>query len=284
MNMKRVFGLSAALAFALGASTVAHALKIVPSAGSDPTADTAVASITYAKETLLKGSTNVLSATDTADNTVYYKISRAHVLSAPPGVAGNAGDVYTVAYTLQGMVFSVAVTTVSSNFSVAAGGAVGDKEVVLRADADAEPSATVPIEVTANFAVSAGGGTITAAVKNQTLESALGAGKGTKTHGPVTIKVQPALKETVIPMEPAPTAKAASGFMNFGGATSSPVLHASLGTIAIGVVASPDFLKDAQDDASADIDALGDITAAIVAADDGGFPTNPSRSRVISHS
>ena len=80
-----------------------------------------------------------------------------------------------------------------------------------------------------------------------------------------------------MPMEPAPVAKAASEFMNFGGHASSPILTTSLGTIEIGVM-SPNHLEDAQSNtainaAGSDVDSLGDITS--VTPVEGGAPANP---------
>ena len=243
----------------LASVTSAHALKFVPASGNAATTEGASETVTYAKETLLKGTANVQAASDSADKTMYYNIVRDHYVAAPPGVAGAAGDTYVLSYALEGMVFEETVSA-PTGFAIATGGAAGDKEVVFRAEAATAVVAATAIELTAKFAVSEDGGSITMMARNSDLEQILGAGRGSKTHGPAMVMVKPALKVTAAATEPAPQAKAASEFMNFGGTAASPALRASLGTFEVGVV-SPN-LEDAQgaDNTADDVDAFEDVS------------------------
>ena len=137
---------------------------------------------------------------------------------------------------------------------------MGTSSVVFRKDSDNNQVMTDMLFVLrATFAVSENGGTISRTVINGTL-ARLGIEGRSKTHT-ATIAVKPALKENIKPMRPAPVAKAASGFMNFGRTAADPILRTSLGTIDIGVV-SPN-LRHAQAgtdaDASANVESLVDI-------------------------
>ena len=252
MDKRTFVGLCAALAFGMG-STAVHALKFVQETTDDPEMADAAETVTYAKETLLKGTGNVTPASDSADKTMYYDIERDHFLAAPPGVASQGGDTYTIKYTLTGMVFKVAPTSPPTGFTHATGGAEGDKEVVYRADVATGVSATDALELTATFAVSADGGSVTMVAENRTFG-------GMKAHDPAMIKVMPALKAMAMPADPVPQAKAASEFMNFGGPVGSPMLRASVGTFEVGVV-TPN-LEDAQgvNNSAGDVDTLVDIT------------------------
>lgn len=266
MTMRTFVGLCAALAFGLG-STAVHALKFVQSSGENPaTAAGASATVTYAKETLLKGTGNVTAASDSTDKTMYYNIVRNHFLSAPPGVASQAGDTYTITYTLTGMVFAAVPSSPPTGFTLAAGGAAGDMKAMYRADAATAVSATTALELTATFAVSADGGSVTMEAENRTFG-------GMKGHDPAMIKVMSALKATPMPADPAPQAKAEGGFMNFGGTVGAPMLRASLGTFEVGVV-TPN-LEDAQgaDNTVDDVNSLDDVT--VVAANADGSVANP---------
>lgn len=225
---------AALLTAALGMtwSGSAHALKFVVDAGDNPmTAMNAVESITYAKETLLSGTDNVQEVED--DATTYYKLTRNHHVSAPPEVTGETDDLYILTYDLSGMVFCCAdVVANPTGFNRAAGGTPGDEYVVFRSATGAVADGTA-IELTAKFAVSASGGSLTMTAQNRTLEEILGGGRATKKHGPVSVRVSPALVEKVEPAEI--TAKAALGFKGFGGNDTSLTRHAALGSIMIGV-------------------------------------------------
>lgn len=247
--MRPRFLMSLVAAALLAVAGQAHALKFVDDATTDPASPTgdqyAVATVTYAKETLLKGTANV-----TKD--VYHNITRDHLVSAPAEIAAAATDQYIVSYTLDGMVFSGPPTIVPSALTIASGGAAGDNSVVFRKDALTPLTTTGLIVLTATFSVSEGGGTISRTVINQSLEGLPGVNGTSDTHT-ATVAVKPALNEMVKPMEPAPQAKADAEFMNFGGTAGSPMLRASLGTIEIGV-ATPN-LRDARaanDDATFD--------------------------------
>ena len=261
-TLRTIGAVALSAAVGLGFSTSAHALKFVQSAGENPaTATGASETVTYAKETLLKGTGNVTAASDSADKTMYYNIERDHFVSAPPGVTASATDTYVLSYTLEGMVFEEAVTA-PTNFALASGGAAGDKSVVFRNNA-AIPADV--IQLTAKFAVSADGGSITMMVRNADLIT-IGV-EGMKTHGPARVMVKPALKVTALPVAPAPQAKAAGEFMNFGGQEASPTLRASLGTFEVGVT-TPN-LEDAQgaDNTADDVTTLDDVTAVVANAD-----------------
>ena len=266
-TLRTIGAVALSAAVGLGFSTSAQALKFVQSTGEDP-AETVTASetVTYAKETLLKGTGNVTPASDSADKTMYYNIVRDHFVSAPPGVTASGTDTYVLSYTLEGMVFATAVAE-PTNFSLASGGAAGDKSVVFRATAAIPATA---IELTAKFAVSADGGSITMVVRNADLIT-IGV-EGMKTHGPARVAVKPALKVTALPTAPAPEAKAAGEFMNFGGPEASPMLRASLGTFEVGVAEKMEHAQTAANAADDDIDTLDDITA--VAANTDGSVAN----------
>ena len=191
-------------------------------------------SITYAKETLR--STEVQKADDTDDTTTYYKLDRNHFISVvDAGVTRSGTDLYILTYDLRGMVFAATVPTSNypAKFGHAAGAGAGDSFAVFRANADI--TAADVITLTAKFAVSENGGSITMKVQNRTLEGILGEGRSSKTHGPVSIRVAPALLETVKPEDPMPIAKASMAFKAFGGSEATPTLHATLGSIMIGV-------------------------------------------------
>ena len=110
------------------------------------------------------------------------------------------------------------------------GGAIGDKDVVFRATAPLAADASIALS-NVELAVSENGGSVTLKVENRTFG-------GMEDHGPATIMVKPALMVTPEPADPAPEAKAASDFMNFGqsAADGSAVLRATLGTFQVGVV------------------------------------------------
>ena len=257
-------------------SGAAHALKFVENANGIPGADD-VGSIIYAKETLL--STDVQKADDTADTTTYYNLTRDHFVSATdPGVTRAGTDLYILTYDLHGMVFTEMVAD-PTNFTRAAGGTAGENYVVFRADANQAIDATTTISLTAKFSVSASGGNLTMKVQNRALEEVLGGGRATKTHGPVSIRVSPALVETVKLAEPMPIAKASMAFKGFGGSDASPTLHATLGSIMIdvagaGVVDAEDaptaikqFLKaDGTDSIRAAASKVGELTDITVPA------------------
>ena len=132
--------------------------------------------------------------------------------------------------------------------------------MVFRKASTEEVSPETLLALTAKFAVSENGGTISRTVHNATTPPGLGIPRTSKTRT-ATIVVRPALRETVNPTKPAPVAKVASRFTNFGGSARSPVLRTSLGTVAIGVV-SPN-LRHAQAatdvDAGANVESLVDI-------------------------
>ena len=283
MLMKRLFGPTGAAVVALvallGVHGGAHALKVVNAADTNPASpgddDYAVASVTYAKETLLKGSTgetqNTQAASDTADKTVYYKIARAHLISAPAEISANAGDIYLVTFQLDGMVFS-SIPTLNSGAdgsgtdfgSPAAGGALGSKSVTFRLPSNASVGAATHFMVlSARFAIDGDGtGTITRTVLNRALEGVPGA-TSTKTHTATgIIKAAPALDEMVLALDPEPVAMVETNFLGFGGTDVNPVKITSLGTVVLGVK-SPN-LRDAQgaDDNAANVDALTDIAPA----------------------
>ena len=274
MTMRTFMGLCAALAFAVG-STAVHAVKIIDTTGASPGTE-GHDSVTYAMETLLKGDANVVAANDEDDKTAYYKIVRSHIFAAPAGIAASPGDNYLVTYRLEGMVFSGAATiTPSAQFSLISGGSAGHTTAVFRTTALGAVAATAVIEMQATVAVSEGGGSITRTVLNRSLEGIPGVDASESHTAMGIIKFAPALNEMVVKASPAPEAKAAAGFMKFG--VDPDVLRVSLGTVVLGVVDSPENLRDAQGaDSNADlIDALGDITAAARVAD-----TDPITNRV----
>jgi hypothetical protein len=283
MTMRMSMGLCAALAFAVG-STAVHAVKILDTTGefylTDTTnvnPETTSDSVTYATETVLKGEDNMQMVED--DDTVYYKIMRPHIFAAPAGIAASDSDTYLVTYRLEGMVFSgIADVIGDANTqlgSAISGGAAGDSQAVFRSSTALGKDAV--IELSAPVAVSAEGGSITRTVLNRSLEGIPGI-ESSETHDVSgIIKFASALKETVTPTSPAPEAKAAAGFMNFGTDRGEAILVVSLGKIVLGV-ASPN-LRNARADsntvAGADISSLGGETGITAPVADDGSITNP---------
>ena len=229
MYKRTLVGLCAALAFAAGSPAV-HALKIVGQADQDPAED-GRASNTYAKETLLTTATT--AASDKTDTTKYYDIAENDILlSAPADVTANAGDTYVITYTLDGMVFrekveNTAVTkgNAAGNFTVASGGAAGDKLVVFRLSATGEVQETTTFLVlSAEYAVSAAGsGSVTRIVTNQTIAGLNIPGvSGTMPHtGSGVIKLGSGLKETDMAVDAEATVE--HSFRSFDGAAVATV-------------------------------------------------------------
>ena len=231
--MRQFIGLFAALAF-LAASPSAYALKITDQLPASRTAlMAAMDSFTYAAETLL---TTAVQDVD-GDSTKYYHVEGSTddnlVLSAPADIGATAGDIYVVAVSLNGMVFRTApVLTGGDNtmWDVATGGAVGDKQVVYRLSAGSISAATHFLSLSAQFAVTSGGGSAVLSMTNQTLASLpIEDIDGTATHRGNVIKVAPALKETATPVDL--TAEVVSSFKKFTGGLN--VGH--VGSITVGV-------------------------------------------------
>ena len=271
MKMRTFIGLCAALAFAAG-STAVHAIKFLDSSGG--TFADGVTSVTYAMETLLKGADNVEEASDETDKTTYYQIARQHFVSGLADIASTAGDTYLVTYALDGMVFSEAAATINSGLNAVTGGGIGDRMAVYRTDGVI--LTTAQIELTARFAVSEGGGSITRTLLNRSLEGIPGVDSA-KTDPPISIKIARALKEDISPAVGI-EAKAVSGFTNFGinDDDGKAIVQVSLGSIVLGVVSKPANLRDAQGTSPADsVDSLEDITAEGRGADSTEPHTNP---------
>ena len=241
MKMRTFVGLCAALAFAMG-STAVRALEFVDGPDTDPehfgTGAYARGTVAYARETLLSGGANTTKG--------HYNIVRPHHLTAPSEIRGVAADGFVVSYDLNGMVFSgqPELSATGITFSIASGG-MGTSSVKFLKDETGEVSPETLLALTATFAVSENGGTISRTVSNASLLE-LGIAGRSKTRT-ATIAVRPALRETVKPTRPAPVV---SGFTTFGGSAGNPVLRTSLGTVEIGVV-SPN-LRHAQ--AATDVD------------------------------
>ena len=83
--MKQFIRLCVAAAFAVG-SMGAHAIMLVDGRSADPGTDAAKASVTYAKETLLK------TETKEVNDTTYYDIERRHYVSGPTTIFRTATD------------------------------------------------------------------------------------------------------------------------------------------------------------------------------------------------
>ena len=225
MKMRTFIGLCAALAFAAGSTTV-HALKIVESNQPQAYVD-GRASNTYAKETLL--STETTDASDESDTAKYYNIAQDDILiSAPADVTANMGDTYVVSYALAGMVFRTPVLGGALDggaFTVAAGGAAGDKAVVFRLSSTSSVAATTTLLVlSAEYAISAAGsGSVTRTVTNQSIAvlNLLGVSGSEDRTGSGIIKLGSGLKETAEPNDLKATV--AHGFRSFGGAAVATV-------------------------------------------------------------
>ena len=234
--LRHFTGLCAAAAL-LAMSGAAHAIKIfdtAPGSRADLTAAT-TDSRTYASETLLTTMVTEVSG----DSTKYYNVGGTGtlVLSLPGDIGANEGDTYIVSIALDGMVFRTIPTVTGTGGTTAAfipatGGAIGDKGAVFRMTTGSIDTATTNINLTAAYAVSESGGSVTVTLTNQTLLNIEGV-SGTKTHGPANvIKVGSALKET--PMANNLTATVESGFKKFAG-DMGDVLVGHVGSITIGV-------------------------------------------------
>ena len=204
----------AALALALGISPAAHALII----------QGAKDSVTYAKETLPKADAI------TKDGAMHYLLAHDLTVNAPAGIGAQSGDIYTVTYTLNGMVFG-APTADITGFTKQQGGAMGEKTVTYRYTADAVLATTASIDATFRFAVSESGGSIMRTVINESLPESLTRSESHTGH----VMVAPALKETVMETDPV-TAMADHQFLAFGGTATNPHLKAMLGSLEVGVV------------------------------------------------
>ena len=99
MTTKFTWVLGMGVAAALAAAPAAHALTFTGE----------VEDITYAKETLRKGTDYETEASDDADGTTYYNIERGHALTATPRMSSLAGDNVVLTYTLDDMVFSALI-------------------------------------------------------------------------------------------------------------------------------------------------------------------------------
>ena len=263
MKMRTFVGLCAALAFVAG-SPGAHALKIFDAAPAGRAALTAGtdSSFTYASETLLTTAANVTEVK--GDSTKYYNVGGTGtvVLSMPGDVGANVGDTYIVSIVLDGMVFRTVPTVAAldedtaladATFSVATGGASGDKSAVFRLTGGGINAASAIVNVTASFAVSAGGGSATVTLANQSLAALNIPGvSGTMTHGPTNvIKVASALKET--PMASDLTASVESSFKKF----TDGMTVGHVGSMTVGLNAG---YRNATDSAGATpVDGLNDI-------------------------
>ena len=240
MFRNKTLGIAAAATLGLAAtlgSTSAYALKISDSAPADRQGVTdAVESFTYASETLL--TTAVTDVKD--DSTKYYNVGGTGtvVLSLPGDVPASPEDTYLVSVALDGMVFrtvptlaAAAGTGANATFTVAAGGAAGDKTAVFRKTATGGIDGTSILTLTASYAVSTGGGSATVVLTNQSVAALnIPNVSGTKTHGPArVIKVASALKET--PTMNNLTATVGSGFKKF----TDDATVGTVGSIMVGI-------------------------------------------------
>ena len=276
MNMRTLIGVAGAAALAFSS---AHAVKI----DGDY-------SVTYAKETLRKAADTGEPATLlTVSGVTYYVLEPSHMIEGPADISANNTDTtdYEVVFTLQDMVFSVALsgssltsvlagtTTVGATFTLQRGGAMEDNFAVFH-KASGEAIATDDmLTLAASFAVTADGpGGIVRMITNEALPSAIPGIKISMTHtNSDAVKVARALKETVMPAEPMPKADAGDNFMNFtGGTAQSPRLYASLGTVMVGVTSG---IRDARVAANNDGNQTPDIDDRMVTLTGlDGVPTN----------
>ena len=269
----------------MAASAGAHAIKLVTLENGNPAASTAMSSVIYAQETLLK--------TDALDETsgTYYRIVRTHHVSGTVGLYQEAAaeDTYTIKYDLEGMVFAaaptarvltygngvdIAITEVGDALNIIRGGFAGDNTVTFRAVGAVLPTAgdagaTPPIprrrpliRMSAVFAISEGGvGSITRTVVTSALS-----GQDSETHSlGGAIRTLPALVETITPADA--TATAASLFTIFRG--NAPMV-ASMGSIVLDVVGGTAALGTTRyRDAQATDEGLAAFDATAMTGDDG---------------
>ncbi len=238
MFRNKLLGIAAAATLGLAAmlgSTAAYALKIFDSAPANRAEIMADGndSLTYAAETLLMGDGNVTEALDESDMSVYHNITDELFLAAPADIGATEGDTYVVAITLDGMVFQGAQLAdnalTGGDFDLAAGGASGDKLVVFRLTDGAIDVTNGFLHLAASFAVSAGGGSATLTMTNQTLAGLNIIGiTGTKSHPGNVVKIAPGLDETAMATDA--TADVAASFKKFVDGMSV----ASVGSVRVG--------------------------------------------------
>ena len=252
MNMRNLMRLACVAILTFGSA--AHAVNV----------DGTSVTVTYAKETLLKGAANIQAASDSTDLTVYYPIVRSHAVTGPTGISAAMDvDNYYVTFALTGMVFAAPPEVLENTgsgatgvFTLLVGGAAGDNYVTFQKTTGTVVTAVDPnpaqdtvaekhnLVMNATFAVSENGGGITRTVVNNSLKDVPGVPESgfmrTLTR-PDAIKVLYALKETVLLPSESPVARAEHDFMAFGGAAENPTLTHSFGTIQIGVM-TPHYL------------------------------------------
>ena len=236
----------------MAASAGAHAIKLVNLANDDPAASTAMSSVNYAQETLLK-----TGALDETSGT-YYRIARTHHVSGTvglyreadgrryvhhqvrPGRHGVRGGAHRAGFNLRESCSHRHISEVAGDLNTIRGGFAGDNTVTFRAVGAVLPTAgnatadpPVPrrrplIRMSAVFAISEGGvGSITRTVVTSALS-----GQDSETHSlGGAIRTLPALVETITPADA--TATAASLFTIFRG--NAPMV-ASMGSIVLDVV------------------------------------------------
>jgi hypothetical protein len=227
-------------------------------------------SVSYAKETLIK--TDTTTASDTDDETTYYDIVDALMVTGKAGVPARENHEYFVTYRLGNMVFANAVATdpdspgegdmgfsamtpailaddgsvetaaaaVTLDPEILDGGAVGDNVVIFELTIPATGiRSNVDLRLTgAMFAVSGeGSGSITRTVSNRTLGQVAGTVSSDVRSLAGAVKTSYALSEAIRLPASAPVAAARHDFMSFASSTTTtPIDHATVGTIILDVV------------------------------------------------
>ena len=264
--MRQFFVLCAAALLAMGVSSSAQAIKVAVGATAPSGVTTMLlleesedymGSVTYAKETLLEGTTNTTSASDEDDETTYYNLMPNHHFALPLKRSVQETDtgqsVYVIA-TLKGMVFRGTTAPnldgLGTDEALLTGGTGGQNMAAWSVTtASLIPAGTVVSIQGAALAMSEGGGSISVEIRDGRLSQiGLSASESHASDGAI-VKAAPALKEDVMAATSTPTARASMAFMGFGPNT----FTASLGTIQIGVKENH---RNAQDADGAAVDAL----------------------------
>lgn len=260
MFRNKLLGIAAAATLGTAAmlgSTAAHAVKLCGATG--PATRAALAadcdnSRTFARETALTGADNTTKST-------YYNLPDDGINIYLPARVGGGGDDYTVDVMLTGMVFRTSPELTAPvggseapnpvpDFVVATGGASGDSSVQFELSQGTIDATTAILFLNADYAVSAGGGSIAVTIRNPSLDP--DPAKHTDMH-PATeiVKVAAALAEASVKLSP--TATVTEDYKKFLAVSPRTQLVGSLGTVTIGT--SPHLLFS---DGTA-VDALADI-------------------------
>ena len=282
MTTKKLFSalgpVALAAAVGMGTTGAAHALMI----------DGGETGVTYAKETLRVDLTSSRTGDATKYYDIVRDHTLVAPAQVSKTVVHD-NERYTISFELTGMVFAEQLSQTATDpdvaslvatrgvdtdgsgtidgsdaapgtadYSLFAGGAKGDSYAVFQVSGAGgtagEDGTVLPTDIltlTAKFAVSVDGGSITRTIANTNLQNTPGVPESVWMRAHTisnAVMVGSALKESVSAM--GATAMAAHDFMAFGGTVADPKLSASLGSVELGVkmvtTTPPTYFRDAQ--------------------------------------